>query len=101
MSLHVENQGKTCYGIDLRNENPETAKFTLKYVLDFYEKSQKMEGFEFFSRSVFFNRLAGNATLQEQIRNGLSEQEIRDSWKEELDEYKTMRKKYLLYEDFE
>ena len=101
MSLHVENQGKTCYGLDLRNENPETAKFTLKYVIDFYHKSQQIEGFKFFTRPDFFNKLAGNADLQAQIKNGLTEQEIRDSWKEELVEYKAMRKKYLLYEDFE
>ncbi len=30
-----------------------------------------------------------------------TEEQIRDSWKEELTEYKAMRKKYLLYEDFE
>ena len=101
MSLHVENQGQTCYGIDLRNENPEMAKFTLKYIIEFYEKSQQIANFKFFARPDFFNKLAGNATLQEQIKSGLSEQEIRDSWKDELAEYKTMRKKYLLYEDFE
>jgi len=101
MSIHVENQGKECYGIDLRNENPETSKFTMKYVLDFYKKSQQIEGFNFFARPDFFNKLAGNATLQEQIKAGLSEEEIRASWQEELTEYKAMRKKYLLYDDFE
>ncbi|MDR1984813.1 MAG: DUF1343 domain-containing protein [Prevotellaceae bacterium] len=101
MTAHVENKGQQCYGVDLRNENPETSKFTLKYILDLYKKSQQIEGFSFFSRPDFFNKLAGNATLQEQIKNGLSEEEIRASWKEELAEYKAMRKKYLLYEDFE
>jgi Uncharacterized protein conserved in bacteria len=101
MSIHVENQGKECYGIDLRNENPETSKFTMKYVLDFYKKSQQIEGFNFFARPDFFNKLAGNATLQDQIKAGLSEEEIRASWQEELTEYKIMRKKYLLYDDFE
>lgn len=101
MSKHVENQGQMCYGVDLRNEDPLTSKFTLKYVLDFYKKSQQIEGFEFFSRPDFFNKLAGNAELQEQIKAGLSEEEIRASWADELAEYKSMRKKYLLYEDFE
>ena len=100
MAAHVEQQGALCYGIDLRNINPEEAKFTLKYLLDFYKKSQEA-GMDFFSRSTFFNRLAGNADLQEQIKAGLSEEQIRESWKEELAEYKQMRKKYLLYTDFE
>ena len=101
MSAHVENQGKICFGIDLRNENPETAKFTLKYILDFYKKSQQIDGFKFFARPAFFDNLAGTDKLREQIKAGWTEEQIRDTWKEELAEYKTMRKKYLLYEDFE
>ncbi|MDR1199170.1 MAG: DUF1343 domain-containing protein [Prevotellaceae bacterium] len=101
MSAHVENKGQQCYGVDLRNENPETSKFTLKYIIDFYKISQQIEGFNFFARPDFFNKLAGNANLQEQIKNGWSEEEIRASWTDELAEYRVMRKKYLLYEDFE
>ncbi|MDR2125307.1 MAG: DUF1343 domain-containing protein [Prevotellaceae bacterium] len=101
MVNHVEQKGNLCYGIDLRELNPNNIKFSLKYILDFYKKSQQISGFNFFARPAFFNKLAGNAELQEQIKNGLSEEEIRASWKEELTEYKAMRKKYLLYEDFE
>ena len=97
MSAHVEQQGKPCYGIDLRELDPATAKFTLKYVLDAY----KLIPDKFFTRPDFFDKLAGTDKLREQIIAGLSEEQIRDSWKEELTEYKTMRKKYLLYEDFE
>lgn len=98
MSAHVEQQGNLCYGIDLRELNPDSVKFTLKYLLDFH----KIIGSEkFFTRPAFFNKLAGNAELQEQIKAGLTEEQIRESWKSELAEYKQMRKKYLLYEDFE
>ena len=100
MAAHVEQQGQTCYGVDLSQLNPNEQKFTLKYVLDFYKKCQEA-GVEFFARSSFFNLLAGNADLQEQIKAGWTEEQIRASWKEELDAYKQMRKKYLLYEDFE
>ncbi len=99
MAAHVEQQGNLCYGVDLRNVNPEEAKFTLKYLLDFYNKCPFKD--KFFARPDFFNKLAGNAELQEQIKAGLTEEQIRESWKPELDEYKQMRKKYLLYEDFE
>jgi uncharacterized protein YbbC (DUF1343 family) len=88
-----ENQN--CYGLDLRKEKIEG--FTLKYFIDFYKKAPDKE--KFFNS--FFNKLAGNSILKEQIRSGLSEEQIRESWKPELNLYKAMRKKYLLYEDFE
>ena len=99
MATHVEQQGLLCYGIDLRDVAPKEATFTLKYLLDFYKKSEEA-GVEFFTRSDFFNLLAGNADLMEQIKAGWTEAQIRESWKEELDNYKQMRKNYLLYEDF-
>ncbi|MDR0660450.1 MAG: DUF1343 domain-containing protein [Prevotellaceae bacterium] len=98
MTFPLQN-GKLCYGIDLRGLTPDSVKFSLKYVLDFYQKSQG--SFEFFSRAKRFDQLAGTDRLREQIIAGMTEEQIRDSWKEALAEYKQMRKKYLLYEDFE
>lgn len=100
MSAHVEQQGNLCYGLDLRGLNPDEQSFSLKYVLEYYEKCKKAN-IKFFDRPDFFNKLAGNAELQKQINAGWTEEQIRESWKEELSEYKQMRKKYLLYEDFE
>ena len=48
----------------------------------------------------FFVKLSGTKKLQQQIENGLSEDEIRKSWQEELKNYKKIRAKYLLYKDF-
>jgi uncharacterized protein YbbC (DUF1343 family) len=45
-------------------------------------------------------KLAGNDILRKQIIMGLTEDEIRESWKEDLEKFKTIRKKYLLYKDF-
>lgn len=86
-----ENQ--TCYGIDLRDAD--STGFTLKYLIYFYNKSPEKD--KFFNN--FFNKLAGNATLQAQIKQGLSEEQIRKTWEPELSKYKAMRKKYLLYEE--
>lgn len=99
MSLHVEQKGKLCYGIDLRGVCAEKHQFTLKYLIDFYAKSDFKE--TFFSRPDFFDKLAGTDLLRKQIVAGKSEEEIKASWAQELDEYKAMRKKYLLYADFE
>ena len=97
MSVHVEQQGNLCYGADLRSLDPDSIRFSLKYILEYYSKAPD----KFFARPDFFDLLAGTDKLREQISEGWTEEQIRDSWKEELAEYKNMRKKYLLYEDFE
>lgn len=97
MVKHVEGKGKTMYGVDLRAV--EDDKFTLKYVLDFYNKMPDKS--KFFTRADFFDKLAGTDELRKQILAGLSEEEIRKSWESDLKAYKQMRKKYLLYPDFE
>lgn len=98
MAAHVEQQGNLCYGLDLRDNDP-AEKFTLKYLLDFYNKADFKD--KFFARPEFFDKLAGTDQLRKQILAGKTEQQIRDSWKEELAAYKEMRKKYLMYPDFE
>lgn len=55
---------------------------------------------KFFSSPGFFDKLAGNTLLRKQIVEGISEDEIRSTWQKDLDNYKTIRKKYLLYTDF-
>jgi uncharacterized protein YbbC (DUF1343 family) len=47
-----------------------------------------------------FDLLAGTDSLRLQIIRGLSEDEIRAGWQGELHQYKQVRKKYLLYEDY-
>nr|WP_288808191.1 DUF1343 domain-containing protein [uncultured Sphingobacterium sp.] len=99
MSKHVEGKGVKNYGIDLRDLNPNEQKFTLKYLLDFYQKTPDKS--TFFARPEFFDKLAGTDQLRKQIIAGESEMQIRDSWAADLKAYKQMRKKYLLYTDFE
>ena len=86
-----ENQ--LCYGVDLRNIKAPT--FTLSYLIDFYKKYPEKD--KYFSQ--FFDKLAGNSLLKEQIKKGLSEEEIKKTWQTDLDAYKKLRKKYLLYEE--
>jgi uncharacterized protein YbbC (DUF1343 family) len=45
----------------------------------------------------FFEKLAGNNILRKQIISGLTADEIRQSWKPGLEQYREIRKKYLLY----
>ncbi len=85
--------GKKCFGIDLRNTKPDY-KFTLSYLIDFFKKSKNID--KYFNS--FFNKLAGNSQLMQQIKAGMSEEGIRKSWQPELEKYKSLRKKYLLYD---
>ena len=66
----------------------------LKWLIHAYEN--------FKDKSIFFNkgfyRIAGNKKLKEQIELGVSENKIRETWKEDLIEFKKIRTKYLLYE---
>ncbi len=95
MQMNPIQDGKVCYGIDLREINPDTTKFTLKYVIDFYKKFNQKN--KFFTRRKWFNLLAGNDILIQQIEAGLTEVEIKASWKKDLNNYLKIRDKYLLY----
>lgn len=87
---------KVCYGYDLRNIEFDKG-FTLSSLIEFYQKSGL--GASFFKSPRFMNLLSGSNVLQKQIIAGQSEESIRRTWKKGLDEYKVMRKKYLLYPD--
>ncbi|MCK7553517.1 DUF1343 domain-containing protein [Chitinophaga sedimenti] len=87
---------KVCYGYDLSKDKP-ADKVELSWILKAY--SLFPDKAKFFNS--FFNKLAGNSTLQEQIKAGKSETEIRASWAPGLAKFKAVRKRYLLYTDFE
>lgn len=84
--------GIICYGEDLTRV-PKVDQLELKWLLKAYRETS--EPAKFFNS--FFTKLAGSPTLQNQIESGLSEEEIRMSWQEGLDDFKKMRADYLLY----
>lgn len=85
-------ENKLCYGIDLRNV-PAPEQINLSYLLSFYNKSEQKDSFFI----PYFNTLAGNSTLMDQIKKGMSEEQIRNSWKPGLEEFDKKRQPYLLY----
>ena len=89
-------KGKLCYGEDLSQIDARKQAFTLKYIIEYYQKSNDKA--KFFSSPSFFDKLAGSDTTRKQIMAGMTETQIRASWKGDLDKYKTIRQKYLLYE---
>ena len=93
-----------CYGWNLSG-TPEkilkdlNKKINLKYLLDAYKLFPGKDSF--FLKNNFINKLAGNDVLMQQVKQGKTESEIRKSWEPALGNYKKIRKKYLLYKDFE
>ncbi len=81
-----------CYGEDL-SALAKVNQLELKWLLKAYnETSDKSKFF-----NSYFTKLAGTGKLQQQIKAGISEKEIRKSWKKGLNDFKEMRKKYLIY----
>ena len=92
-----KHEGLESYGIDLRKIKVKK-ELNIKYLIDFYNKLKDNDS-DFFGK--YFYRIAGNKKLENQIKDGISEKEIRSSWEIKLSQYKQKRKKYLLYKDFE
>ena len=87
-------EGKTCYGKDL-GKTERLEKLHLEWLIEAYENTADKSSFF----GAFFVKLAGTEVLQQQIALGLSEEEIRRSWWKALEDFKGIRKKYLLYDD--
>ena len=90
-------ENEKCFGIDLKKIKVKK-ELNIKYLIDFYNRLKSTNS-DFFGK--YFYRIAGNKILENQIKDGISEREIRLSWKADIDNYKKIRKKYLLYKDFE
>jgi uncharacterized protein YbbC (DUF1343 family) len=81
-----------CIGEDL-TKIEKVKRLELKWLLKAYSDTS--------DKTVFFNdfftKLAGTKKLQEQIVNGVSEKEIRNSWEADLNAFKKTRKHFLIY----
>jgi len=84
--------GKECFGEDLTSY-PKLTQLELKWLIKAYQNTSDKT--KFFN--AFFTKLAGTKKLQQQIENGVSEDQIRKSWQKDLETFKKMRKAYLLY----
>jgi len=82
--------------LDLRAETAPSA-FSLKYLQEMYRRVP--QGKFFLPKNNFFDKLAGNSDLRKQIESSMSEEEIRATWQPDLDHFKKVRKKYLIYPD--
>lgn len=91
-SKYPKHKDKLVKGIDLRNEENQS-KVNLEWLLDAYNKTPKSQ--EFFGAT--FTVHAGTKKLQEQIENGFTQEEIKETWQKDLEIFKKLRSKYLIY----
>lgn len=106
-----KHYGKQCYGWDFGGTAQEVKqkvnnKIQLNWLLRAYQLYPAKDSFFLIPKTgdpskSFFNKLAGNSELAKQIKAGKTEAEIRKSWEPALTQFKTIRKRYLLYTDFE
>jgi len=85
--------GVACNGEDL-SAIPKVKKLEIKWLIKAYQTTADIS--KFFDKRKFAIR-AGNEKLQQQIEAGISEELIRESWKEGVQNFKKMRKQYLIY----
>ena len=90
--------GKICNGEDLRNYPEIKEKLDLSFVINAYKNFDKKSQ-EFFLKNLWFDTLAGTDELRKQIIAEKSEQEIRNSWKQDLQNFEKIRTKYRIYQD--
>lgn len=99
-SKYPKLENKKCFGLNLNQLDPRFIKtenrLNLSYILDFYKDLGVGESF--FLENHFIDKLAGTDQFRKQIIAGLTAEEIRFSWEADLEEFMTMRSKYLLYD---
>jgi uncharacterized protein YbbC (DUF1343 family) len=95
------HHGKECFGVSYVDFAETVVKkerrIHLEPLLTFYQFFKDRD--DFFSS--YFEKLAGTDRLRKQIMAGETEENIRKSWEKEISEFRMIRKKYLLYPDFQ
>lgn len=100
---HPLHQDTYCYGLNLSSEKNIPKGFSLQYVIQFYNYFQNLTKHaekEFFTRPHWFDLLMGTNQVRLDILKNKTKEQIRSAWQKKLNQYKEIRKKYLLYEDY-
>ena len=95
---HPPLLNKVCYGVDLRQVPHEEIigkGFNLEYIIDAYNRLGMGEAFF----TPFFEKLVGVDYIRKMIVEGRSADEIRAVWQGDVERFKSLRQKYLLYKE--
>ena len=102
-SNYPKYKGVECFGEDLRNLSLDSLKNINSLNFNWLVKSYKLsnESLDFFNKNNFFNLLAGTDKIMNLIKGGANSDQIRETYQIDLQNFKLIRKKYLIYDDFE
>jgi len=93
-------KGELCYGFDLTQDcsifDWETDKINISLIIEIYNMFPNKD--EFFKSSNSIELLSGYKDFRTQIINQVREEDIRNGWEDGLNEFKEIRKRYLLYD---
>ncbi|MGV0753919.1 exo-beta-N-acetylmuramidase NamZ family protein [Empedobacter brevis] len=89
---------QVCFGEDL-SEVPYQSAINLKWLINAYKNNTKQPFWTMNGKKLWIDQLSGTDELRKQIEAGLSEEEIKATWLKELETFKTIRAKYLIYKD--
>ena len=103
VSIDPPHEGEICTGLDLSGIELEKLanqrEINLEWLYDLHKAYQGEK--PFFQSPDFFDKLCGTDRVRVMIQQGEEPAVIRQSWKAGLESYRAMRKKYLLYTDFD
>lgn len=100
--------GVTCYGMDLREKSYEEIweeQIQLDYLIDAYNSVKKNHPeVSFWGKAdkqgrYYIDKLTGTDSVRKMIESGMSAEEIKATWQDEINAFKNQRKPYLLYEE--
>jgi uncharacterized protein YbbC (DUF1343 family) len=97
-SANPKLKGELCQGKDLRylrDSSEQFAGLNLSWLIFAYQNFPDKENFFI----PYFENLAGTSKLKQQIIEGVTEEKIRASWQPELEDFRRIRQKYLIYPD--
>ncbi len=89
---------QVCYGEDL-SEVPYQTSINLKWLINAYKNNTKQPFWTMNGKKLWIDQLSGTDELRKQIEAGLSEEEIKTTWQKDLEAFKKIRTKYLIYKD--
>jgi uncharacterized protein YbbC (DUF1343 family) len=89
-------QDQLLHGLDLRDSA--ISGFDLSLLISAHA-AFKAANLSFFTSPDFMDKLSGTNKLRLAIEAGLSVEQIRAQWQPQLDEFKQLRQRYLLYPD--
>lgn len=87
---------EVCYGEDL-SQKPYMSEISLKWLINAYKNNTKQPFWTLNGKKLWIDQLSGTADLRKQIEAGWSEDRIKATWQKDLEEFKKVRVKYLIY----